>query len=96
MVIPPNKGWTWSNPFAEFLHLCKIGRTYNDIGQFTSQHQGLSKCNSQLHCVAQKLLSYESRVKAMQTDFHNHQKRWKWYISICLYSTTMKFNYKSH
>ena len=92
IVIPPNKGWTWSNPFAEFLHLCKTGFTYNHIGRFTSQRQGLSKCLSQLNCVAQKLLSYESRVKAMQTDFHNHQKRWKWYINIYLCSPITKFS----
>jgi len=85
IVIPPNKGWTWSNPFAEFLHLCKTGHTYNHIGRFTSQRQGLSKCLSQLNCVAQKLLSYESRVKAMQTDFHNHQNRWK-----CLQTSVLK------
>ena len=92
IVIPPNKGWTWANPFAEFLHLCKTGLGYNHIGQFNGLHAGFTKCNSQLHCVAQKLLSYESRVKAMQTDFHNHQKRWKWYINIYLCSPITKFS----
>ena len=85
IVTPPNKGWTWSNPSADLLPLCKEGGCYNCI-QVVNYHAGYQEHIRRLGCVADVAMRYEDRVQSMAKDFHSHQKR---YMKIFLCFTIM-------
>ena len=75
IVTPPNKGWTWTNPSADLLPLCKEGGCYNCMLE-ANYHRGYLEHIRRLGCVADVATRYEGRVQSMAKDFHSHQKRY--------------------